>query len=1104
MYKIIYRMGDDMYDVSKYTDEELYGILDINNPTDRELEAKILSMVYKYNTIGNDSAAKLVQFFVDIYSHFFEDEQDDPVSQNIVEGFDTSIQFTGNVNSSAIPTGNTTINTVQEAPSNTQLTKTLTYSSDKLNPLLNQTIKRVISIDSQYRDNKLQTPTTNFTFNLSEPLKDVVSLKLYSVQIPYSWYTVNSTFGGNFFYLKGSSLGIDNETFYYKIAIPSGNYTPDTLISAINYDISTNIIPLHTDVSFGQTQLYYNSSTGLVTFNIDIKNVFGESNYYLKFPNWTSVTDTCNNDVSSNRFASLASYMGFNNVAYSCSSTDSSTIFSLSTTDTAIFTPASFDASNFSFYVYPYIGNAYTSASAVYYTPITVTFPNTITTNQPRSAFITLLDTTIKTNSYFDPGHSGVTWVDLDTSGQYLQNHSYLNMAIKVFPNTQIAPIVPNMKYAVVFPDSSNSIFYGTRSVFQFPTTNRDPSNNVVCELNNLIADAPILQSNYDISGTNQLVFSCDASGYDNSLNQITVNVSPFNNYTLSQYLLAVRNAIDTTKGNTIIKGTTITQDASLNIVLYVVINQTFTNLDYTITASGTIGQLFGMETGHPYTMTNPVTDFSGNYILNTIQLTSNDTLTITPVKSSNNTNASPFIISFSDSNTYSSIDLLVLHLNNILINYTDTILNTRPFSYSSIYYDYVNSRFVLSVDIVQKLTQNNYVLEMVSIDTTKSTDAQNNWVTQLKFDTSYNLTTYSQNNGSNSLIVNNEQISDKQITILATQKTNYLELIPYSDIAGLQTPTNLYSVKITVPQGSYSMYQLITYINSQFAANPLTVGSQFSIVLITGQNYVQFRSNINKVFGTSDYRIAFYDPLSFVSCYSGATRIGNSSIQNVTWDTTVGWLLGYRQSTIYYLSDYVGINLTSSTNPQNYYLTGDSSNVFIMVSDTAVSTNLYNYFLILLDDYVQNHLNDGLVTITNQETSVEIPPVKYVCDPVSQQMIAVPADYGNPGISYTANQLYSFNQKVLSQQVIQKSYSSGPFVKDIFGIIPLKVSGMSVGSVYVEFGGTLQNQDRIYFGPVNISRMKIQLLTDRGDVVDLNNANWSFSLMCEQLYTSS
>ena len=227
-------MRDDMYDVSKYTDEELYAILDINNPTDRELEAKILSMVYKYNNIGNDSAANLVKFFVDIYHHFFEDEQEDPVSENVVEGFGTSIQFTGNVNSSSISSGNTTINPVNESSSNLQLTSNQTYSKDNLNPLLNQTIKRIISIDSQYRDNKLQTPTTNFTFNLSEPLKDVVSLKLYSVQIPYNWYTVNSTFGGNFFYLKGSSLGIDNDKFYYKIGIPSGNYTPDTLISAIN------------------------------------------------------------------------------------------------------------------------------------------------------------------------------------------------------------------------------------------------------------------------------------------------------------------------------------------------------------------------------------------------------------------------------------------------------------------------------------------------------------------------------------------------------------------------------------------------------------------------------------------------------------------------------------------------------------------------------------------------------------------------------------------------------------------------------------------------------------------------------------------------------
>ena len=43
------------------------------------------------------------------------------------------------------------------------------------------------------------------------------------------------------------------------------------------------------------------------------------------------------------------------------------------------------------------------------------------------------------------------------------------------------------------------------------------------------------------------------------------------------------------------------------------------------------------------------------------------------------------------------------------------------------------------------------------------------------------------------------------------------------------------------------------------------------------------------------------------------------------------------------------------------------------------------------------------------------------------------------------------------------------------------------------EFGGTLQNQQRNYFGPVNIHRMNVRLVNDRA-LADLNGANWSFS----------
>jgi hypothetical protein len=49
-----------------------------------------------------------------------------------------------------------------------------------------------------------------------------------------------------------------------------------------------------------------------------------------------------------------------------------------------------------------------------------------------------------------------------------------------------------------------------------------------------------------------------------------------------------------------------------------------------------------------------------------------------------------------------------------------------------------------------------------------------------------------------------------------------------------------------------------------------------------------------------------------------------------------------------------------------------------------------------------------------------------------------------------------------------------------------------------VEFGGTLQNQDRKYFGPVRIQKLSIKLMNDKGDIVDLNGADWSITIVCE------
>ena len=54
---------------------------------------------------------------------------------------------------------------------------------------------------------------------------------------------------------------------------------------------------------------------------------------------------------------------------------------------------------------------------------------------------------------------------------------------------------------------------------------------------------------------------------------------------------------------------------------------------------------------------------------------------------------------------------------------------------------------------------------------------------------------------------------------------------------------------------------------------------------------------------------------------------------------------------------------------------------------------------------------------------------------------------------------------------------------------------------MYIEFSGSIQDNKRIYFGPVNINRMRITLLNDKGNLVNLNGADWSITLISENLY---
>ena len=69
-----------------------------------------------------------------------------------------------------------------------------------------------------------------------------------------------------------------------------------------------------------------------------------------------------------------------------------------------------------------------------------------------------------------------------------------------------------------------------------------------------------------------------------------------------------------------------------------------------------------------------------------------------------------------------------------------------------------------------------------------------------------------------------------------------------------------------------------------------------------------------------------------------------------------------------------------------------------------------------------------------------------------------------------------------------------------IFAVIPMN-NTVSFGQTITFNNITLLNNKREYFGPVKIRSLKIKLLTEDGYVLNLNNIDWSFALLCKQLY---
>jgi hypothetical protein len=339
-------------------------------------------------------------------------------------------------------------------------------------------------------------------------------------------------------------------------------------------------------------------------------------------------------------------------------------------------------------------------------------------------------------------------------------------------------------------------------------------------------------------------------------------------------------------------------------------------------------------------------------------------------------------------------------------------------------------------------------------------------------------------------------QIDNQTSTDYTLDLSDRLDSVLSLRLYSYQIPATWYNVKkgstcfwvgatlVSIAAGNYSSSStLVTAVNAALGA----IGS-IANDPITGLTTLTL---------AAPAYVTFFDPSYNLRCLP-QTACANASNGDIT--RTLGWILGFRAPSVNVLDNPV-------------------------ISQAVISLTGTKYIIMVVDDYNQNHMNSGLVGITELSRQLKLPTyytpdMPTVCIPpasnlavlqqatedgllIADKLETMYAPYAQlvPSAprTLTQAQLYTVNE-ILKNNSSNTTYRvSAPTFSDTFAMISVRPHAF--GDMYVDISGSLQDFRRQYFGPVNVERLKVQLYDDQGELLDLNGSDWSCTIIAEMLY---
>ena len=156
-----------------------------------------------------------------------------------------------------------------------------------VNNLKRNIITSQLSIDTKFRKNYFSTKSNNFTINLATPLKNVISMKMSSMEIANIQHAISETLGTNGF--KITKIPASGPNVSATIKIPSANYNTTALESSLT-GVDTDVNKL----AYVGSTISINSNTMRATIStssgnkleLDFQNLVNQNAPPMKTLGW--------------------------------------------------------------------------------------------------------------------------------------------------------------------------------------------------------------------------------------------------------------------------------------------------------------------------------------------------------------------------------------------------------------------------------------------------------------------------------------------------------------------------------------------------------------------------------------------------------------------------------------------------------------------------------------------------------------------------------------------------------------------------------------------------------------------------------------------------